>query len=120
MPSANFSTFSATAPVVTLGNVAALDVDAADEAFPGPLYLDSGWNKALQVKKRREIVAWLDRRIEEREKAAHFLAAATAGDDDAEIKRHRALDRTVLLRLLKALVEGEGKISGSCVRPASS
>lgn len=110
-PSSNFSTFSATTPVVSVRSSWPEMVE--EDVFPGPLYLDSGWNKAVQAKKRKDVVGWLERRIEERGKVAMYAAAAST--DEAEVKRREATDRGVLLRLLKALIEGEGKLSGSYV-----
>lgn len=89
--------------------------------FPGPLYLDGG--KASIGKKRKDAVAWLDRRADELEKEAQYarsvappqttLSATQDSQSEAVTRRRKIETRLVLVKLIKVLVENEGKLGGT-------
>lgn len=76
-------------------------------SFPGPMFMDGG--KANAGKKRKDALSWLDGRIVELE--------------DENVHRHNGAfgnvlstkedARLVLVKLVRALVENEGKLSGT-------
>ena len=75
------------------------------DSFPGPLFLDGGTAaaaKAGQAKKRKEAIGWLEARIGEAVHEASF----------APERKRAADDRAVLLRLIRLLIEHDGKLSG--------
>lgn len=82
--------------------------------FPGPLYLDGG--KSNIGKKRKDAVTWLDKRAEELEKEVQYArsgAQSASQDKDASAKRRKIETRLVLVKLVKVLVENEGKLGGT-------
>lgn len=98
-------------------------VDLAPEhdltAFPGPVFMDGG-SKASAGKKRKEVVAWLDERIADLQKGAGFVMSAQSGLDSGaeqgsarEDKKREIEEEVVLLKLVKVLVENEGRLSGT-------
>ncbi|WVR07153.1 hypothetical protein IAU60_004194 [Kwoniella sp. DSM 27419] len=78
-------------------------------AFPGPLVFDATTPKgAAGDKKRKEaVLKYLDERAEEIEKGLPYLKSS------ANKARREEEGRLVLIRALKALVIGDGKLSGS-------
>ncbi|GAA5877989.1 hypothetical protein JCM1840_000133 [Sporobolomyces johnsonii] len=82
--------------------------------FPGPIFLDGG--KANAGKKRKEAMAWLGQRIDELEKEVSYAQGAAPpgfGGGHAEDTRKRLETRLLLVKLVKVLVENEGKLIGS-------
>ncbi|KAL8278678.1 hypothetical protein RQP46_008970 [Phenoliferia psychrophenolica] len=88
--------------------------------FPGPIFMDGG--KANAGKKRKEAVTWLDQRIGELQQETSYLQATqpTAYGMDAaapqpfnDEKTRKLETRLTLIKLVKALVENEGKLSGT-------
>jgi hypothetical protein len=85
-------------------------------AFPGPIFLDGG--KANAGKKRKEALSWLAQRIGELEQEVSYArGAAPPGFDgsDANERRRKVESRLLLVKLVKVMVENEGKLTGSCV-----
>ncbi|GAA5950714.1 hypothetical protein JCM21900_000489 [Sporobolomyces salmonicolor] len=83
-------------------------------AFPGPIFLDGG--KANAGKKRKEAMAWLGQRIDELDKEISYAQGAVPpgfGGGHAEDTRKRLETRLLLVKLVKVLVENEGKLAGS-------
>ncbi|BGO91738.1 hypothetical protein NBRC10512_006220 [Rhodotorula toruloides] len=83
-------------------------------AFPGPIFLDGG--KANAGKKRREALSWLDQRIGELEQEVSYARGAAppgfegSGTHD---RRRQVESRLLLVKLVKVMVENEGKLTGS-------
>lgn len=90
-------------------------------AFPGPIFLDGG--KANAGKKRREALSWLDQRIGELEQEVSYARGAAppgfegSGTHD---RRRQVESRLLLVKLVKVMVENEGKLTGSYVHSMSS
>ena len=85
--------------------------------FPGPIFLDGG--KANSNKKRKEALSWLSQRITELEQEVSYARGAPTtgfGSEHAEERRAKAESRLLLVKLLKVMLENEGKIVGSYVR----
>jgi hypothetical protein len=98
------------------------DLHPASESttFPGPIFMDGG--RANAGKKRKEAVAWLDARIEELEQEvsfkrggaqAGFLLSSDVQSGGETVDTKRLDTRVILVKLVKILVENEGKLSGS-------
>ncbi|KDE08917.1 hypothetical protein MVLG_01011 [Microbotryum lychnidis-dioicae p1A1 Lamole] len=81
--------------------------------FPGPMFLDGG--KANSGKKRKEAVAWLEARTTELEKEVSYLQGVGPGAFGADVEGNkRKLEvRLILFKLVKVLVENEGKLFGT-------
>ncbi|KAK4701487.1 COPII coat assembly protein SEC16, partial [Phenoliferia sp. Uapishka_3] len=88
--------------------------------FPGPIFMDGG--KANAGKKRKEAVTWLDQRIEELQQEISFVhatppsgygSALSAYPSDKDEKARKLETRMILIKLVKALVENEGKLGGT-------
>ncbi|WRT66232.1 uncharacterized protein IL334_003185 [Kwoniella shivajii] len=86
---------------------AALKSDLA--SFPGPLVFDPSTPKgaAGDKKKREAVISYLDTRAEEIEKGLPYLKSS------ANKARREEEGRLVLIKALKALTIGEGKLAGS-------
>ncbi|KAH9817670.1 Sec23-binding domain of Sec16-domain-containing protein [Melampsora americana] len=89
------------------------------QAFPGPLFMEGG-SKSSVVKKKKEITQWLDERLDETEKECGYLQSNTktlntdAGALEAHaLKAEQVQDKLLVLKLLKIMIENEGKLSGS-------
>lgn len=94
--------------VQKLANLLTVDT-ACIEAFPGPLFMDSSASSATgKSKKKQQILSWLGERLDETEKESGFF-----GGDLRDQRKREALDRTVLLKIVRALLENDGKLSGS-------
>ncbi|OCF36721.1 hypothetical protein I316_01317 [Kwoniella heveanensis BCC8398] len=78
-------------------------------AFPGPLVSDPAATKgaAGDKKKRESVLAYLDARAEEIERGLPYLKSS------ANKARREEEGRLVLIKVLKALVIGEGKLAGN-------
>lgn len=95
---------------------AALPQQGATSTFPGPVFLDGG--KANAGKKRKEAVAWLAQRIAELEQEAqyaHGAAPSAFAGSGADAARGKVETRLLLVRLVRIMIENEGKLVGSCV-----
>ncbi len=81
---------------------------ASGVAFPGPLVLDPATPKGLAAdkKKREAVMTYLEARAEEIEKGLPYLKSS------ASRARREEEGKLVLVRLLAAMVIGEGKLSG--------
>ncbi|KAK8864270.1 hypothetical protein IAR55_001516 [Kwoniella newhampshirensis] len=77
--------------------------------FPGPLLYDSSTSKGVagEKKKKEALLAYLDARSEEIEKGLPYMKSS------ANRARREEEGKLVLVRLLKALIVGEGKLAGS-------
>ncbi|PLW57692.1 hypothetical protein PCANC_01350 [Puccinia coronata f. sp. avenae] len=88
------------------------------QAFPGPLFMDGG-SKSSLGKKRKEVVAWLDAKLDEALKESVFIQSTLAPrppnqhHDVNDAKVDNLQDKIILMKLLKLLVENEGKLSGT-------
>lgn len=91
-------------------------------SFPGPIFMDGG--KANAGKKRKDGVAWLDQRIGELEQEVSDLqrsvpngyGMAPVEPSNEQLEKARNVEtRLILVKLVKALVENEGKLGGTCV-----
>lgn len=89
------------------------------QTFPGPLFMEGG-SKSSVGKKKKEITEWLDERHDETEKECTYLQSNTktlntdGGALEAHImKTEQVQDKLVVLKLLKIMIENEGKLSGS-------
>ncbi|ORY32492.1 Sec23-binding domain of Sec16-domain-containing protein [Naematelia encephala] len=82
---------------------------ASDNTFPGPLILDPSVPKgtAGDKKKRDAVIGYLEARADEIEKGLPYLKSS------ASHARREEEGKLVLVRLLLALVLGEGKFTGS-------
>lgn len=79
------------------------------EAFPGPLFMDSGATSASgKAKKKKELLAWLNARIEDSQKERSYLGATSS-----EEMRAQADQKTVVLQLIKILLDHDGKLTGT-------
>lgn len=74
------------------------------EHFPGPLFVP----KANPGKAKKDALDWLDSRLAEVSKETSFHRSA-----GREEKRQHAEDMLLLLRVLKAMIDHDGKILGS-------
>ena len=75
------------------------------EAFPGPLYLDPSTSTAsAKQKKRRDVQAWLDSRIEQLELGSTYY------NQSSDQYARESQDRTLLLRLIKLQLDNNGKL----------
>lgn len=82
--------------------------------FPGPIFQDGG--KANSNKKRKDALSWLSQRIEELERDLAYARGAPAtgfGSDHAGERKAKIEARLLLVKLLKVMLENEGKIVGS-------
>ena len=84
---------------------------AESTTFPGPIYMDGG--KANAPKKRKESIAWLEQRIAELEQETTFTSGSRQDPEKARLVE----TRLILIRLVKAMVENDGKLTGTCVSP---
>lgn len=75
--------------------------------FPGPIFMDGG--KANAGKKRKEAVSWLDQRISEQEQETSYV---TRSQHSKSLEKN-VDNRLILLKLVKLLVENEGKLTGT-------
>jgi hypothetical protein len=94
-------------PIVTIHRIADLVPDTRLKSFPGPLFCD-GSGKAGAAKKRKEVTTWLSDWIDELYKGKGYRKATGADGEARETE-----DRAVLIGIVKALVENDGKMSGS-------
>lgn len=79
------------------------------DSFPGPLFMDSSATSASgKAKKKKELLAWLNVRIDESQQERNYLGAGAQED-----VRARAEQKTVALQLLKLLLEHDGKLTGT-------
>ena len=102
---------SATGSAVTIRNVSSLlpTEAAALEAFPGPVFMDQGAaSGAGKTKKRKDVVVWLDAVIEAAEKEGSYISSV-ANDP----RKREAEEKGILYKLVKILLESDGKLSGS-------
>jgi hypothetical protein len=78
--------------------------------FPGPLILDPANPKgsAGDKKKKEGVLAYLNTRAEEIERGLPYLKSSTSG----AAPRREEEGKLVLVRLLSAMILGEGKFSG--------
>ncbi|ORX36789.1 Sec23-binding domain of Sec16-domain-containing protein [Kockovaella imperatae] len=81
----------------------------SDMVFPGPLILDSATPKgaAGDKKKREAVLSYLDARATEIEQGLPYLKTS------ANQSRREEEGKLVLVRLLIAMIKGNGKVSGS-------
>jgi hypothetical protein len=79
-----------------------------ETVFPGPLILDSSSAKgaAGDKKKKEAVLDYLRARVEETEKGLPYLKTS------ANATRREQEGKLVLLRLLMAMIIGEGKLAG--------
>lgn len=107
---APYSEASSSSAAVKLQRISELLPNDASllEAFPGPLYQDQSASSAsAKTKKRRDVLAWLDSRVEEANLTVNYIGA---GGDTAQ--RYEAEGKAVLLRVIKALLENDGRLHG--------
>lgn len=89
----------------------------AEASYPGPIFMDGG--RANAGKKRKEAVSWLEGRIGELEQEAAYVRDAgpagfgMAGSEDEGVRKRKLETRVILVKLVKTLVENEGKLSGT-------
>lgn len=95
-----------TQSTVKMHNLADLVGDSSLESFPGPL-LTGAKSSSSHSKVKKEVNAWLDRRIGELEKEAIYIAGAPARSD-----AHKAEDRRLLMHALRLFVENDGRLMG--------
>lgn len=82
--------------------------------FPGPIFLDGG--KSNANKKRKEALAWVSQRIGELEQEVSYARGAAPtgfGSEHAAERRAKVESRLLLVKLIKVMLENEGKIVGS-------
>ena len=94
-------------PIAEVASSSALK--ASDTPFPGPLILDPSMTKnaAGEKKKKETVIAYLKTRAEEIENGLPYLktsASQTRREEEAKL---------VMTRLLSAMIEGNGKFTGS-------
>ncbi|GAA6050336.1 hypothetical protein JCM3770_002969 [Rhodotorula araucariae] len=97
-----------------LADVAAPATSDGASTFPGPIFLDGG--KANAGKKRKEAVAWLAQRIAELEQEVQYARGAAPpgfATGDAGHKRRKVETRLLLVKLVRIMIENEGKLVGS-------
>ncbi|KAI9615428.1 hypothetical protein H4Q26_011366 [Puccinia striiformis f. sp. tritici PST-130] len=88
------------------------------QSFPGPLFMDGG-NKSNLGKKRKEVVSWLESKLDESEKELVFIMSTIPSrdpnhqDESKDNQVENLQDKIILLKLLKLLIEHEGKLSGA-------
>ncbi|KAM0752348.1 hypothetical protein T439DRAFT_324423 [Meredithblackwellia eburnea MCA 4105] len=115
------SSAPSTPTTVHIRKIADLYPPSESTTFPGPIFLDGG--KANAGKKRKEATIWLDQRISELQQEVSYFQSQNippgqpgydenALSDDGEQQR-KLETRLVLVKLVKALVENEGKLSGT-------
>lgn len=79
------------------------------DSFPGPLFMDTGATSASgKAKKKKDILAWLHARIEESQQERNYLGVSASDTAKAQ-----ADQKTVVLQLLKILLENDGKLTGT-------
>jgi hypothetical protein len=79
------------------------------DTFPGPLFMDTGSTSASgKAKKKKELVTWLTTRIEESQQERSYLGAGASEDAKA-----KAEQKTIVLQLVKILLEQDGKLTGT-------
>ena len=82
---------------------------AESTTFPGPIFMDGG--KANAAKKRKESIVWLEQRIGELEQESTYTSGSRQNPE-----RTRMLEtRLILIRLVKVMVEHDGKLTGTSV-----
>lgn len=79
------------------------------ESYPGPLFMDGG--KSNAGKKRKDAVAWLETRIAELDREGFQRTGGAFGQSKESPKKLDA--RSILVKLVKVMVENEGKLSGT-------
>ncbi|BGP24993.1 COPII vesicle coat protein Sec16 [Rhodotorula toruloides] len=87
---------------------------ADGNAFPGPIFLDGG--KANAGKKRKEALSWLAQRMGELEQEVSYARGAAPSVFEAthaDERRRKVESRLMLVKLVKVMVENEGKLTGS-------
>lgn len=78
-------------------------------AFPGPLFMDSTASTASgKSKKKKEVLAWLEQAVDDADKEIGYLGPASS-----EAKLGDAKAKAVLLKLVKIMLENDGKLNGS-------
>ncbi|WAQ88928.1 hypothetical protein PtA15_10A351 [Puccinia triticina] len=87
------------------------------QSFPGPLFMDGG-NKSNLGKKRKDVVGWLEAKLDEAEKELVFIQSTLVArhlnqDQSKDAQVENLQDKIILVKLLKLLVENEGKLSGT-------
>ncbi|WWC70316.1 uncharacterized protein I206_104266 [Kwoniella pini CBS 10737] len=109
MPSYGYASGRGQLWIRSISEVAAPTALKIDSAFPGPLVFDSTTpNGAAGDKKKREaVLAYLNNRAEEIEKGLPYLKSS------ANKARREEEGRLVLIKILRALVIGEGNLAGS-------
>lgn len=80
------------------------------EDFPGPLFAP----KANPTKAKKDVIEWLVGRLTEAEKEVTFHRST-----GQETKRQTAEDLSLLLQILKIMIEHDGKLAGLCASPIS-
>jgi hypothetical protein len=79
------------------------------ESFPGPLFMDTAATSASnKAKKKKEVLAWLAARVDESQQEATYLAATASIES-----KGRAAEKTIVLQLIKLLLENDGKLAGT-------
>lgn len=102
------SSSSTTVKIQKLSEIAQSDVPGLD-SFPGPLFMDTNATSASgKAKKKKELLAWLNTRIEDSQKERSYLGAGSS-----EELRAQADQKLVVLQLLKILLEHDGKLTGT-------
>ncbi|KAA1138065.1 hypothetical protein PGTUg99_027564 [Puccinia graminis f. sp. tritici] len=112
-----FPTGADSGTTVTLQQLSEVIPSSDLQSFPGPLFMDGG-NKSNLGKKRKEVVGWLEAKLDESEKELVFIQSTLVGrslnqDESNDAKVENLQDKIMLLKLLKLLVENEGKLSGT-------
>lgn len=107
------STSDSTPTTIHIRKISEMYSPSESTTFPGPIFMDGG--KSNAGKKRKESAFWLDQRVSELEEEVKYLgpvgSRGLAGDE-----QHRKIGtRLILVKLVKALVENEGKLSGTYV-----
>jgi hypothetical protein len=84
---------------------------SSETVFPGPLILDpsSAKGAAGDKKKKEAVLEYLDARVEETEKGLPYLKTS------ANATRREQEGKLALLRVLLAMITGDGKLSGRYV-----
>jgi hypothetical protein len=91
--------------------VSEIALKSNETVFPGPLVLDpsSAKGAAGDKKKKEAVLAYLKARVEETEMGLPYLKTS------ANATRREQEGKLVLLRLLLAMIVGEGKLTGRWV-----
>ncbi|CAH7666401.1 Sec23-binding domain of Sec16-domain-containing protein [Phakopsora pachyrhizi] len=91
------------------------------QSYPGPLFMD-GNNKSSSGRKRKEASQWLDKKLNESEQELTFVLSIASGNcpgpgmikNEAQDKKVMEVqDKILLIKLLKVLLENEGKLAGT-------